>query len=248
MTAVGIVPARWRSSRFPGKPLAEIGGVPMLERVVAGARSAKSLRDVLVATDDARIADACAAFGTTAVMTGDHPTGTDRIAEVARELDDEVVVNVQGDEPLIEGFVIDAAVAALEESREAEMATLAHPVGPEALDDPNRVKVVLDRRGHALYFSRAGIPARRAASPGAEVLQHVGLYAYRRDFLLRFVSLPPSPLEESEALEQLRALENGHAIRVARLEDWHGVAVDSPEDVARVEAVLARRGSSSGGA
>ncbi len=239
MRAVGIVPARWASTRFPGKPLAMIGGRPMLEWVVEGARSAKRLRDVLVATDDERIVRACADFGARAVLTSpDHPTGTDRLAEVALSLDDDVVVNIQGDEPLIRGDVIDAAVAALEEDVEAPMATLVHAAEPEALDDPNRVKVTVDRRGRALYFSRSRIPAGTAARHW----QHVGLYAYRRSFLLEFVRLAPTPCEQSESLEQLRALEHGHPIRVAVVEAWGSCPVDVPEDVARVEARLAQSG------
>jgi 3-deoxy-manno-octulosonate cytidylyltransferase (CMP-KDO synthetase) len=241
MSAVGIVPARFASSRFPGKPLAAIAGLPMLQRVVEGARGAKRLRDVIVATDDARIAEACEKFGTRAVLTSaDHPNGTDRIAEVAAGLDDEVVVNVQGDEPLIEGFVIDAAVAALLETPEAPMATVVHRAEPDALADPNRVKVVLDRAGFALYFSRSPIPHRRDGAD-AELWQHVGLYAYRREFLARYVALAPTPLERAEQLEQLRALEHGHRIRAAVVEGWRSVPVDVPADVARVEAILARR-------
>ena len=241
MSAVGIVPARFASSRFPGKPLAAIAGLPMLQRVVEGARGAKRLRDVIVATDDARIAEACEKFGTRAVLTSaDHPNGTDRIAEVAAGLDDEVIVNVQGDEPLIEGFVIDAAVAALLETPEAPMATVVHRAEPDALADPNRVKVVLDRAGFALYFSRSPIPHRRDGGD-AELWQHVGLYAYRREFLARYVALAPTPLERAEQLEQLRALEHGHRIRTAIVEGWRSVPVDVPADVARVEAILARR-------
>jgi 3-deoxy-manno-octulosonate cytidylyltransferase (CMP-KDO synthetase) len=243
MSAVGIVPARYASSRFPGKPLAPVGGLPMLRRVVEGARGAKRLRDVIVATDDERIAEACRAFGARAVMTSKgHATGTDRIAEACRGLSDEIVVNVQGDEPLIEGFVIDAVVAALEETPEAPMATAAHRAGPSDLLDPNRVKVVLDRRGFALYFSRAPIPHARGDAGEAVCWQHVGLYAYRRAFLERFVSLPPSPLERTEALEQLRALEHGYRIRVAVVEGWRSVPVDVPGDVAKVEEILARKG------
>jgi 3-deoxy-manno-octulosonate cytidylyltransferase (CMP-KDO synthetase) len=241
MSAVGIVPARFASSRFPGKPLAAIAGLPMLQRVVEGARGAKRLRDVIVATDDARIAEACEKFGTRAVLTSaDHPNGTDRIAEVAAGLDDEVVVNVQGDEPLIEGFVIDAAVAALLETPEAPMATVVHRAEPDALADPNRVKDVLDRAGFALYFSRSPIPHRRDGGD-TELWQHVGLYAYRREFLARYVTLAPTPLERAEQLEQLRALEHGHRIRAAVVEGWRSVPVDVPADVARVEAILARR-------
>jgi 3-deoxy-manno-octulosonate cytidylyltransferase (CMP-KDO synthetase) len=242
MSAVGIIPARYRASRFPGKPLAEIAGRPMLHHVIEGARRAKRLREVWVATDDERIAAAAAAAGARVAMTSpDHPTGTDRLAEAAAKLDDAIVVNIQGDEPLIEGFVIDAAVEALEADAEAEMATVVHPLEPAALDDPNRVKVVLDRAGRALYFSRAPIPFRRADAAPPRWLQHVGLYAYRREFLLRFVALAQGEAERAEGLEQLRALEHGFRIRCAVIEGWHSVPVDVPADVARVEAALARR-------
>jgi 3-deoxy-manno-octulosonate cytidylyltransferase (CMP-KDO synthetase) len=241
MSAVGIIPARYASSRFPGKPLAPIAGVPMLQRVYEGARRAKRLRDVLVATDDERIAEGCRRFGARAVMTSPHhATGTDRLAEASQGLADAIVVNVQGDEPLIEGFVIDAAVAALEEAPEAPMATVVHRAEPADLADPNRVKVVLDRRGFALYFSRAPIPHLREPGEAPPLWQHVGLYAYRREFLARYVALPPTPLERAEQLEQLRALEHGHRIRVAIVEGWRSVPVDVPGDVARVEALLAR--------
>jgi 3-deoxy-manno-octulosonate cytidylyltransferase (CMP-KDO synthetase) len=242
MSAVGVIPARWGARRFPGKPLAPIAGVPMLRRVFEGARDAKRLREVLVATDDERIADACAGFGARAVMTSrGHATGTDRLAEVARSLSDAIVVNVQGDEPLIEGFVIDAAVAALEDAPEAVVSTVVHRAPAEALADPNRVKVVLDRRGFALWFSRHPIPWQREGAPAPARLQHVGLYAYRREFLLRLVTLPPTEAERAEELEQLRVLEHGYRIAAARVEGWHSVPVDVPADVARVEAVLRAR-------
>jgi 3-deoxy-manno-octulosonate cytidylyltransferase (CMP-KDO synthetase) len=242
MSAVGIIPARFRASRFPGKPLTKIAGRPMLQHVIEGARRAKRLRDVWVATDDARIAEAAAAVDAKVVMTSpDHPTGTDRLAEAAARLDDDIVVNVQGDEPLIAGFVIDAAVEALEADAEAVVSTVVHPLEPAALEDPNRVKVVLDRRGRALYFSRSAVPFRRADADAPRWLQHVGLYAYRRDFLLRFVGLAQGEAERAEGLEQLRVLEHGYAIRCAVIEGWESVPVDVPADVARVEAVLARR-------
>jgi len=240
MTAVGIIPARYAATRFPGKPLAPIAGRPMLEWVWRGAREAKHLREVLVATDDERIVRACEAFGARAVRTApDHPTGTDRIAEVAATLADDVVVNVQGDEPLIAGFVIDAAVEALEADPEAPMATVVHEAPEAALDRPQRVKAVLDRRGRALYFSRARIPALAdPGSPRPRWWQHVGLYAYRRPFLLEYVDLERTPAERAEGLEQLRALEHGHAIRVAVVEGWESRPVDVPEDVAAVESRL----------
>jgi 3-deoxy-manno-octulosonate cytidylyltransferase (CMP-KDO synthetase) len=251
VNAIGIIPARFGASRFPGKPLALIAGKPMLQHVVEGARTAKRLRDVIVATDDTRIAAACAAFGARAVMTSPaHPTGTDRIAEVAAGLDAEVVVNVQGDEPLIAGFVIDAVVDALAAAPECAMATAVHRAEREAAGDPNRVKAVLDRAGNALYFSRAAIPfvatplaGSAAAAEAAPIWQHVGLYAYRRAFLLEYVRLPQTALERAEQLEQLRALEHGQRIRCARIEGWRSVPVDVAADVARVEAALAARGA-----
>lgn len=243
MTAVGVIPARYEASRFPGKPLARIAGLPMIQRVWEGTLSAKSLRAVLVATDDERIAEACRGFGAEVCLTrADHPTGTDRIAEVAVGMDDEIIVNVQGDEPLIEGFVIDAAVEALADAPEASMATVVHAAEARALEDPNRVKVVMDRRGDALYFSRATIPYPREPDATPVVYQHVGLYAYRRPFLLEFVDLERTPAERSEALEQLRALEHGHRIRCAVVEGWRSISVDVPEDVAAVEARLREAG------
>jgi len=242
MTAVGVIPARFAAVRFPGKPLADIAGVPMIQRVWEGARRAKSLRTVIVATDDARIAEVCRSFGAEVALTrSDHPSGTDRIGEVAAGLEDDVIVNVQGDEPLIEGFVVDAAVEALREDTEAALATVVHAAEPDALGDPNRVKVVLDRRGRALYFSRSPIPYLREGGDPPPLWQHVGLYAFRRPALLEFVGLAPTPAERAEGLEQLRALEHGWAIRCAVVEGWQGVAVDVPEDVARVEARLAQR-------
>ncbi len=241
MRAVGVIPARWDARRFPGKPLAPVGGLPLVQRVWQGASGAKRLARVLVATDDARIAEACRGFGAEVVMTSTtHLSGTDRIAEAVRGLDAEIVVNVQGDEALVQGDVVDAVVAALEEDPDAPMATLVHRADPEALDDPNRVKVVLDRRGRALYFSRSRVPFVREGGPVPPLWQHVGLYAYRRAFLLDFVALPPTPLERAEGLEQLRALEHGHPIRVGVVEGWSSVPVDVPEDVARVEARLRR--------
>jgi 3-deoxy-manno-octulosonate cytidylyltransferase (CMP-KDO synthetase) len=243
MTAVGVIPARFQATRFPGKPLAPIAGLPMVRRVWEGTRGAKSLSRVIVATEDARVADACRGFGAEVAMTrADHETGTDRLAEVAQGLDAEIVVNVQGDEPLIEGFVIDAAVEALREDARVAMATVVHPAEPEGLDDPNRVKVVLDQGGLALYFSRSRIPALRDPGAAPRYWQHVGLYAYRRPFLLEFVKLPRTPLERAEQLEQLRALEHGHRIRCAKVEGWLGIPVDVPADVSRVEARLRELG------
>lgn len=232
MDAVGIIPARWTSSRFPGKPLAKIAGRPMIQWTWEGARTASSLRDVVIATDDTRIAETARSFGAAVALTGSHhPTGTDRLAEVAAGLDDDLIVNIQGDEPLIAGFVIDAVVAALIDDAGADMSTVVHALAPGADDDPNRVKARLDDKGRALDF------ARRPTGPGY-VWQHVGLYVYRRAFALEFVSLARTDRERSEGLEQLRALDHGHSIRAAIVEDWHSLPVDVPEDIARVESVL----------
>jgi 3-deoxy-manno-octulosonate cytidylyltransferase (CMP-KDO synthetase) len=239
MHAVGIIPARYASTRFPGKPLATIAGAPMIQHVYERTRQAKRIDEVLVATDDERIAEICAGFGAPVVMTrSDHPTGTDRLAEAARQIDAEIVVNVQGDEPLIEGFVIDAAVEALVEAPDTEMSTVVHELEGDARSDPNRVKVVIDQNGFALYFSRSPIPYPRG-EPAPASWQHIGLYAYRRSFLLDFVELPRTPAERAEELEQLRALEHGHRIRVAVVEGWRSAPVDVPSDLHRVERLLA---------
>jgi 3-deoxy-manno-octulosonate cytidylyltransferase (CMP-KDO synthetase) len=247
--AVGVIPARLAASRFPGKPLATIAGKPMLQHVLEGARAAKRLREVIVATPDPRIAQVCADLGARSCMTSPaHPTGTDRVAEAAAALMDPIIVNIQGDEPLIEGFVIDTVVDALVAAPDCALATAVHALEPEAAGDPNRVKVVLDLAGNALYFSRAAIPygagalAESAAGARPPLWQHVGLYAYRRDFLREFVQLPQTPLERAERLEQLRALEHGRKIRCAVIEGWRSVPVDAPADVARALAALARRG------
>lgn len=241
MSAVGIIPVRYASSRFPGKPLTPISGMSMIERVWRGAREAKTLREVFVATDDVRIAACCEQFGAPVIMTSSsHTTGSDRIAEAAASLDDDIIVNVQGDEPLIEGFVIDAAVEALLENENDVMATLVHEADAADIHNPNRVKVTVDRRGHALYFSRSPIPHPNSAQPDATFLQHIGIYAFRKDFLLQYVTLPRTPAERSESLEQLRVLEHGIAIRVTVIEGWNSVAVDTPDDVATVEALLGR--------
>jgi len=210
----------------------------MIQHVWERTRLAKHVDAVMIATDDERIRSACQAFGADVEMTAmDHPTGTDRLAEVAARHDHEVIVNVQGDEPLIEGFVIDTAIEALLRDDDAAMSTIVHRAEPAVFDDPNRVKVVVDANGIALYFSRAAIPFRRQDT-GLLPLQHVGLYVYRRDFLLEFVKLPRSPAEEAEELEQLRALENGYRILAPEVEGWASVPVDVPEDVPIVEAAL----------
>lgn len=239
---VGIIPARYASSRFPGKALAELAGKPMVQHVVERAARATLLDEVLVATDDERIAEAVRRFGGTACMTSPtHPSGTDRIAEVVRGLACDLVVNIQGDEPLIEPAVVDQAVAPLAEDATILMGTLARPMGVEEAADPSKVKVVLDRQGFALYFSRSRIPYIRDDTPPPSeqpYLLHMGLYVYRRETLLRLAGLPPTPLEERERLEQLRALENGIRIRVVTT-PHHSFGVDTPADLERVRRMMA---------
>ncbi|MEC8928686.1 MAG: 3-deoxy-manno-octulosonate cytidylyltransferase [Verrucomicrobiota bacterium] len=243
MNIIGIIPARYASTRFPGKPLHPIAGKPLIAHVVERCREAASLAEVIVATDDDRIAEVAREFCRVEMTRSDHSTGTDRIAEVAGRVECDAVVNVQGDEPLIAPTVIDAVAGALSN---AEMSTAASPVNNISdVSDPNVVKVVVSAEGRALYFSRRTIPfVRDLADAGAAgqlaafpFLKHLGIYGYRRETLARLVGLEPSPLEEAERLEQLRALENGIAIAVRRVEH-DAVGVDVPEDVARVEALL----------
>jgi 3-deoxy-manno-octulosonate cytidylyltransferase (CMP-KDO synthetase) len=234
--AVIIIPARYASTRFPGKALAELWGKPLIQHVYERARQARSSERVIVATDDERIARAARGFGAEVAMTSaEHPSGTDRVAEVARGIEAELIVNVQGDEPLIEPRAIDAAVRPLMADRTIPMGTLCCPVDSvEELANPNVVKVVVDREGFALYFSRLPIPFVRDAGADVRRYRHIGLYAYRREFLLELAGLEPTPLEEAEKLEQLRALEHGHRIKVTRVASaWPGV--DTAEELARLE-------------
>jgi 3-deoxy-manno-octulosonate cytidylyltransferase (CMP-KDO synthetase) len=239
--AVVVIPARYASTRLPGKPLADIGGKTMIEHVYRRASAARGISTVLVATDDARIAAAVEAFGGQAVLTRpDHPTGTDRIAEVARALQAELIVNVQGDEPWLDPAAIESALAPLQADASIVMGTLGHALD-EAADpqNPHIVKVVVDQAGFALYFSRAPLPYRRSVvSPGPAVLRHVGLYVYRREFLLHLASLAPTPLERAESLEQLRALEYGYRIRVVPT-TLASLSVDTPEDLERARRLAA---------
>ena len=243
MKTIGIIPARYASTRFPGKPLVLIAGKPLVQHVVERCREAQSLEDVIVATDDERIAKVAREFCAVEMTRADHPSGTDRIAEVAARLDCDAVVNVQGDEPLIPATVIDAVAGAL---TDAEMTTAATPVSNiTEYSDPNAVKVVVSIEGRALYFSRRTIPFIRdlaEESPEQQLaafpfLKHLGIYGYRRDTLKRLVEFAPSPLEQVERLEQLRALENGIGIAVCTV-NYDTVGVDVPEDVQRVEALL----------
>ena len=249
-----VIPARFASSRLPGKPLADIGGKPMVVRVLEQARKAGAA-SAWVATDHAGVADAVRAAGGDVLMTrADHPSGTDRLAEVVETLgwsDDAIVVNVQGDEPLIDPLLVQSVAAALAAAPDAAIATAAHALHDSAeFFNPNVVKVVCDARGRALYFSRAPMPwARDAFAAGRETLpadlpalRHVGIYAYRVAFLRRYAGLAPSPLENWEALEQLRALWHGFPIQVLTVAQAPAAGVDTPEDLARVRAVFDRSG------
>jgi 3-deoxy-manno-octulosonate cytidylyltransferase (CMP-KDO synthetase) len=251
LAIVAIIPARYAATRLPGKPLSQIHGKTMIERVHARACAARLIGRVLVATDDERIAAAVRGFGGEAVLTSsDHASGTDRIAEVARRLDAEIVVNVQGDEPLLDPAGIDAVAEALAADPGLDISTLSLPLASvEEMLAPSVVKVVSDVRGDALYFSRSLIPYARAggdarAAAGEAIARglarrHVGLYGYRREALLRFAALPQDPLEQAEGLEQLRALRAGMRVRVVPVTGETGIAVDTPEDLERVRALLA---------
>lgn len=239
---LGVIPARYAAQRFPGKPLALIAGKPLVQRVYEQARQARSLDEVVVATDDTRILEAVENFGGTAVLTSpDCPSGTDRAAEVARQHACDLVVNIQGDEPLMKPAMIDQLVTGMQASPAFVMGTLARPVeSAEVWSNPNVVKVVFGVNGNALYFSRCPVPFGRDAGGGfvaGQSHKHIGIYAYRRDFLLKFVTLPQSLLEKTEKLEQLRALENGFGIRVW-VTPHDSIGVDRPEDVELVEEIL----------
>lgn len=231
---LAVIPVRFGSTRFPGKPLAQIAGKPMIQRVIEGIRASRSLDRVIVATDDARIFQTVRALGAEAVMTSpDHASGTDRVAEVAAALDYPIVINVQGDEPLVEGATLDGLAEALQDPGLPMASLMARITDLSASSDPHRVKVVVDASGDALYFSRAPIPA------GASdyFFQHVGIYGYQRDFLLGFRHLPVLRLERTERLEQLRVLENGFRIRMIEIRR-PTLSVDVPEDIMKVEKFL----------
>lgn len=246
MRVTAIIPARYASTRFPGKPLADIAGKPMIRHVYERTAACARVDRVIVATDDGRISRAVQAFGGEVQMTRtDHATGTDRLAEVAERIETDLVVNVQGDEPLIEPRMIEQAVAPLLKDAAIPMGTLKTPIATaEEYLNPNVVKVVTDRQGFALYFSRAPIPHPRDFAEDLAAhfyrlaaFKHIGLYVYRRDFLLAYPTLPVTPLEQLEKLEQLRALEHGYRIYVAET-NLSSQGVDTPEDLARVKAVV----------
>lgn len=242
---IAVIPTRYGSTRFPGKPLALIHGRPMIQWVYEGTQRSRLVQRVIVATDDERIRTAVLAFGGTVVMTSpEHATGTDRIAEVVRGVDCDIVVNVQGDEPLIRPEMIDEALRPMIEDASVPMGTLAKRIeDPAEAVDPNVVKVVCDERGFALYFSRAPIPWDRDGWAGKRALKdltgggprfkHIGLYVYRRDFLLAFAEMPQTTLENIEKLEQLRVLEKGHRIRVV-VTEHDSFGVDIPDDLSKI--------------
>jgi len=233
-----IIPARYASTRLPGKPLKLIAGKPMIQRVYEQATKAKMPAEVIVATDDERVYQAVKDFGGQVVMTSaNHRSGTDRLAEVAKSRDDvDVVINVQGDEPMLPPEIIDRLSELFVQDANLQMATMKCPMKEEEYGEPGSVKVVTDMNGYALYFSRSLLPYPRNEA-GVKVYKHVGIYAYRRDFLLKYAALEPTPLELTESLEQLRALENGYKIKVLE-SDFQGVGVDTPEDLARVNELL----------
>lgn len=233
-----VIPARYASTRLPGKPLADIAGKPMIQRVYEQVAKAKKPALVIVATDDQRVFDKVESFGGMALMTQpNHPTGTDRLAEVASHHQDvDVIINVQGDEPLIDADVIDQLADLFLEDADLQMATVASPLLEDEYDEPSAVKVICNKQGNAMYFSRSLIPYPRHAFINPP-MKHVGIYAYRRQFLLDYAKMDPTPAEETESLEQLRALENGYAIRVIKT-DKRFVGVDTPEDLERVNAIF----------
>jgi 3-deoxy-manno-octulosonate cytidylyltransferase (CMP-KDO synthetase) len=250
-----VIPARYGSTRFEGKPLADILGKPMIQYVYEGVRRSKLIDEVIVATDDQRILEAVQAFGGEAIMTSPtHVTGTDRVAEVVRKLKSEIIVNVQGDEPLIHGKFIDKAIRSLLVDDDLQMSTLMTRI-EEVRDwlNPHIVKVVVDQKNFALYFSRSPIPFPRDLQIGRlesnpfgtnrplpkRVFKHIGVYVFRRKFLLAFSNMKVTPLEKLEKLEQLRALENGYRIRVTPV-DYEPLSVDTPEDLQKVIAYLSR--------
>lgn len=236
-----MIPARYGSTRLPGKPLADIAGKPMIERVYEAVSQAKTPEAVIVATDDTRVYEAVQSFGGQVVMTkADHPTGTDRLAEVAEALPNvDVIINVQGDEPLIDANIIDALGQVFLDDPSVNMATVATPLWDEEYNEPSAVKVVCNLKGDAMYFSRSLLPYPRNAFVHAP-LKHVGIYAYKRDFLLQYATLQPTPAEQTESLEQLRALEHGYSIRVITT-DKRFVGVDTPEDLQRVNDIFKQK-------
>lgn len=237
MNAMAVIPARWASTRFEGKVLAEINGKPMIQHVYERVLQADHIKRVCIACDEEHVRQAALAFGADAVMTAkNHPSGSDRIAEAVQNIDVDIVVNVQGDEPLIDPRVIDDLVTVFQ-NNDCVMATAIKPITDEGdLNNPNIVKVVVDVHHHALYFSRAAIPFNRDQR-AAQYYRHLGIYAYRKNFLLEYIKWPESKLEQTECLEQLRVLENGYKIKTIQT-DMETIGVDTPEDLELVKRKL----------
>jgi len=243
MEAIGVIPARYGSTRFEGKLLADFCGKPVIQHTWENARKSKSIVDLLIATDDKRIYSAAKGFGAKVVYTSEaHKSGSDRLTEAVASIDTDIVVNIQADEPLIHPSMIDDVVSPIQKNKDIEMTTLCHKIKDEyELFDKNIVKVIMDRKGFAMYFSRSVIPYKpRSTTNGHRMknhYKHIGLYAYTKDFLLTFKSLPQSPLEKIERLEQLRVLENGYKIKV--IETKHDtVGIDTPEDLVRATELV----------
>ena len=243
MKCLGVIPARMASTRLPGKPLYPILGKPLVQWVIEGAqKGSRFLQHLIVATDDERIATVARACGVEAVLTpSDLPSGTDRISAAAQGRGFDIILNIQGDEPLLKGAWLDALAAPFESSGDIQMTTLAHALNPDELASPNAVKVVLNRRSEAIYFSRFPIPFSRQEMKQSISFKHVGLYGYRASFLKEFCALGPVPLEQAESLEQLRALYLGAKIHVVPV-DFQSWGVDTPEDVVKVEKILKQGG------
>ena len=241
MKVLCVIPARYASTRLPGKPLALIAGKPMIQHVYERACHAVMPQEVVVATDSKIVADAVKEFGGKVMMTSpDHPSGTDRLAEVALSYPDiDVIVNVQGDEPMIPPEVIDRLAQAFADDQDLKMATLKTLMGEEDYNNPNAVKVVTDQNGYALYFSRSLLPYPRNRKADFKVYKHVGIYAYRRSFLLSYAAYEPTPLEQIEGLEQLRVLENGQRIKVLESK-FQGIGIDTQEDLDAINALFTR--------
>lgn len=238
---IAIIPARYQSSRFPGKPLAIVNGKPMIQWVYEQTKKVVLIKDVYVATDDKRIFDTVVSFGGQAIMTGDCSCGTDRIFEASKDMDADIIVNVQGDEPMIRPQMIEEVLSAFEEEN-VLMSTLKKRIDDqEDIDNPNVVKVITDTSNDAIYFSRYPIPYKRNDLDEYKVYKHVGMYAYKKDFLKTFVNLPKSFLEKSESLEQLRCLENGFKIRVIET-NGETIGVDTPEQLKAVEESMIKEG------
>ncbi|WP_374078063.1 3-deoxy-manno-octulosonate cytidylyltransferase [Bdellovibrio bacteriovorus] len=246
MKIVGVIPARYGSTRFPGKPLVNLKGRPLIQWTIEGAKKSRLLNDLIVATDDERIKAAAEAVGAKVVMTASElPTGSDRIHAAIKDIACDVVVNIQGDEPLVTGELIDRLAQVFVNEPTMDMATLAHPISEEELQSPNAVKVVMNHKDEALYFSRYAIPYSRSKASEMGTYEgcfkHIGMYAYSKKFLKEFCEAPPALIEKAESLEQLRALYLGAKIKVIRVKEA-SLGVDTPEDLVRLEKLLSQQG------